>query len=63
MRCIGLTARGNAVIERGRATSEGKLEAKLSAAALKSAKRALVALLEEIGGIDAVAGRTVKLTA
>lgn len=64
IRRVVLTARGRGVIERGR-TARAKLESEIAKEvgpqAMKAARRALLALLEHTGGLDAVATRKVKL--
>ena len=63
VRFIALTAKGRAVIARGRA-ARAKLEADLAAEiglrAMAQARRAMLALLERTGGIAAIANRRVK---
>jgi DNA-binding MarR family transcriptional regulator len=62
-RRIALTAKGRAVIERGR-TARAKLEAELAEAlgsrTLESARRAMLVLLEHTGGLEAVKKRSAK---
>lgn len=64
IRRVGLTTKGRAVIERGRA-ARAKLEAEIVAEvgpkAMAGARKALVALLRKSGGMEAVAARRVKL--
>lgn len=63
VRHIALTKRGVAVVEKGRAARAG-LEAQLVKAVghpvLNTARTALIALLTEVGGLEAVSKRRVK---
>jgi DNA-binding MarR family transcriptional regulator len=63
VRRVELSALGRKVIERGRAARaslEGKLEAEVGVRTMNAARRALVALLEETGGVEAVRARRVR---
>ena len=63
IRRVALTAKGRSVVDRGR-TARAKLEAavvaKVGPQAIKAARRALVALLDRTGGLDAVRTRRVR---
>jgi len=64
VRQVALTSKGRQVIERGRASRaalEAELIAELGPRTVASARRALLALLQHTGGLEAVAGRRVKL--
>lgn len=64
IRRVALTAKGRAVVERGRA-ARAKLEAELlsevSPKAMAAARKVLVALLRRTGGLEAVTTRRVKI--